>query len=171
MKRKRKQKQKKQSLTKNIALLFLSIGILAGASVLFSSIKDQSYAPIETKLNKMVSKSTAKTTAQDKQKAEPQKSSMNPIEYSYWDILLLQDKGTQTPGESYSIRIATFRSRESADKYAVELENKTHLRCSIDEAGGKFIVRWGNFHTREVAERYCSTLSGKLQKDCTVMRP
>ncbi len=168
----RKRKQKKQSLTKNIALLFLSIGILAGASVLFSSIKDHSYAPIESKLNRMVSKSQAKETAlQEKEKAEPQKSSVNPIEYSYWDILLLQDKDARAPGESYSIRIATFRSRVSADKYAAELEDKTHLRCSIEEAGGKFIVRWGNFHTREVAERYCSTLSGKLQKHCTVIQP
>lgn len=171
MTRKRRQK-KNQSLSKNVALLFLSLGILACASVLFSTISgrpEYSYDPLETKINKMVAKTSDKNVAKI-EKTEPQKSSAGGFEYSYWDILLLQDKNQPSASENYSVQIAAFKSREAASQYAVELEGKSHLRCSIEDTARWYIVRWGNFHTREMAERYCSTLSNRLQKDCVVMK-
>lgn len=171
MVRKRKH-SKKQSLPKNIALLFLSLGILAGASLLFSTINarpEYSYDPLETKLNKLVSKGPEKSAVEGEKEA-PQKSSANSFEYSYWDILLLQDKSQSSSGESFSVQIASFKSLEAAKQYAAELEGKTHLRCLVDDNSRWYIVRWGNFHTREVAERYCGTLSSRLQKECVVVK-
>lgn len=171
MVRKRKN-SKKQSLPKNLALLFLSLGILAGASVLFSTINarpEYSYDPLESKLTKLVSKNPEKSAAKG-EKEVVQKSSVNSFEYSYWDILLLQDKNPSSSGESFSVQIASFKSREAAEQYAAELEGKTHLRCTVDQNSRWHIVRWGSFHTREVAERYCGTLSSRLQKECAVIK-
>jgi len=171
MARKRKNTNK-QSLPKNIALLFLSLGILAGASVLFSTISarpEYSYDPLETKLNKLVAKNQDKAAVTG-EKEVPQKSSTGSFEYSYWDILLLQDKNHSPSGESYSVQIASFKSHEAAKQYAAELEGKSHLKCVVEESSRWYIVRWGSFHTREVAERYCGTLSSRLQKECVVMK-
>lgn len=169
MKRKRKRRKQSQSLKRNVALLFLSLGILVGASVLFSIINDRpeySYDPIESRLNKLVTKSPEKVLPKS-EKEEPQKSS---FEYTYWDVLLLQDKESPSGSESYSIQIAAFKSEDAAKKYAAELEAKTHLRCNISDTGKWFAVRWGNFHSRETADRYCSTLSSKIQKTCVVTK-
>ncbi|HQG32071.1 MAG TPA: SPOR domain-containing protein [Deltaproteobacteria bacterium] len=172
MKRKRRKRTQSQSLTRNVALLFLSLVILVGASVLFSVISDHpkfSYDPLESRLSKLVAKSPEKTLPDSpkSEKAEPRKSS---FEYSYWDILLLQDKGSPSGSEDFSIQIAAFKSEEAAKKYAAELESKTHLRCTISDTGKWFAVRWGSFRSRETAERYCSTLSSKLQRECIVTR-
>ncbi len=169
MKRKRRRRTQSQSLTRNVALLLLSLGILAGASILFSMINDHpkySYDPFESRLNKLVAKGPEKALPKS-EKAEPRKSS---FEYTYWDILLLQDKGSLSGSENFSIQIAAFKSEEAAKKYAAELESKTHLRCSINDTGKWFAVRWGSFHSRETADRYCSTLSSKLQKACIVTK-
>lgn len=169
MKRKRGRRKQPQSLARNVALLFLSLVVLIGASVLFSMISDRpeySYDPIESKLNKLVTKSPEKALPKDEE-AVPQK---NSFEYSYWDILLLQDKNALSGTENYGVQIAAFKSEDAAKKYAAELEEKTHLRCSIDDTGKWFAVRWGSFRTRETAERYCSTLKGKLQRECIVIK-
>jgi cell division septation protein DedD len=169
MKRKRRRRKQSQSLKRNVALLFLSLGILIGASVLFSMMGDHpeySYDPLQSKLNKLVAKGQEKAVPKE-EKAEPQKSS---FEYTYWDILLLQDKGSSSGNENFSIQIAAFKSEEAAKKYAAELEAKTHLRCTINDTGKWFAVRWGSFHSRETADRYCSTLSSKIQKTCIVTK-
>lgn len=170
-KKKRKATLKKQSLARNIALLLLSIVILAGVSVLFSRLNtrpEYSYAPIEKNINKIVAKASQKTTA-PAEKAAPQKSSADPFEYSYWDILLLQD-GNDASSETYSIRIATFGSPGEAREYAVEIEDRNHLRCEVEAKGKTYMVRWGSFRTREMAERYCSTLSGRVGRECAVVK-
>jgi septal ring-binding cell division protein DamX len=169
MKRKRGKKKQSQSLKRNAALLFVSLGILIGASILFSVINarpEYSYGPIESKLSKLVAKSPEKALPK-KEKAEPQKSS---FEYSYWDILLLQDKNSPTGDENYSIQIAAFKSEDAAKKFAADLEVKTHLRCTIDDSGKWFAVRWGNFHSRDAAQRYCSMLNSKVQRECFVTK-
>lgn len=168
----RRRRRKSQSLTKNIALLFLSLGVLAGASVLFSTVdpRPELYDPIESKLNKLTSKGAGKDTGHV-ENIEAKKGSAGGFEYSYWDILLLQDKNASYAGEDYSIQIASFKSSEAAHKYASDLQARTHLKCSVGDNGRWFSVRWGSFHTREMAERYCSTLSGRLHKECVVVKP
>lgn len=168
--KKRKAKLRKQSLARNIALLFVSIAVLAGASVLFTMLNtrpEYSYAPIEKNLSKMVSKASAKTPS-PADKPGPEKGSAGTFEYSYWDIL--QDKGSAAD-EAYTVQIATFRSRDEAQRFADGLEDKNHLTCEVEQKGKAFAVRWGSFRTRETAERYCSTLSGRLQRECTVVKP
>jgi septal ring-binding cell division protein DamX len=169
--RKRKAKLKKQSLARNVALLLLSIVVLAGASLLFSILgarPEYSYAPIEKNLHKMVARASEKN-AVHAEKTEPQKGSAGAFEYSYWDILLLQDKDSGS-AEHYSVQVAQFRSMDAARQYAGEIEDKSHLTCEVEEKGKAFVVLWGNFRTREMAERYCGTLSGRLQRECAVVK-
>jgi septal ring-binding cell division protein DamX len=171
VRKKRKAKLKKQSLARNVALLLLSVMVLAGVSILFSRLNtrpEYSYAPLEKNLSKMVAKATERTAARTEQ-AEPQKSSAGPFEYSYWDILLLQDNDVGS-SEHYSLQIATFKSRDAARQYADEVEDRNHLRCEVEAKDKAFVVMWGNFRTREIAERYCSTLSGRLQRECAVVK-
>jgi septal ring-binding cell division protein DamX len=171
-KKHRKKRVRKQSLAKNVALLLISIAVLAGASILFSTLNtrpEYSYDPIEKNLNKLVSKVPGKTAVQA-EKPEPQEGSAGSFEYSYWDILLLQDKEGAAAVDSFSIQIGSFKTREAADQFASEIGDKTHLRCTVEGRGKSFVVRWGTFHTKEMADRYCSTLSGKLQKECFVMK-
>lgn len=170
--KKRRTRLKKQSLAQNIALLLLSVFILAGASVLFSTLNtrpEYSYDPIEQNLSKMVSKAREKAAAETG-KPEPQEGSAGAFEYSFWDILLFPDKGA-SPAQAYSVQIASFDSREAALEFAGSLESRSRLTCEVASRDGKFVVRWGSFRTREVAERYCRTLSGRLRTGCTVVKP
>lgn len=170
--KKRRTRLKKQSLAKNVALLLLSVFILAGASVLFSMLNtrpEYSCEPIEKNLSKMVSKAREKAAAETA-KPGPQEGSAGSFEYSFWDILLLPDKGA-SPGQGYGVQIASFDSREAALELAGSLESKNRLTCEVTPLDGVFVVRWGSFRTREVAERYCRTLSGRLRTGCTVVKP
>jgi hypothetical protein len=168
----RKRTQKKQSLAKNVALLFLSLGVLAGASVLFSTISARpefSYDPFGERWKNMVV-SDSQEGEKIAEKPEVRKSSASSFEYSYWDILLLQDNNSSAAADSFSVQIAAFKSRDAANTFASELEKKTRIRCSVEDTGKWSVVRWGSFHTRETAERYCAKLSDRLQRECIVVK-
>ena len=168
----RRRTRKKQSLTKNVAMLFLSLGVLAGASVLFSTISARpefSYAPFGQRWKSLMA-SDLKQEGEKTRKTEIRKGSASGFEYSYWDILLLQDNNTSSADDSFSIQIAAFKSREAAKSFAAELEKKTRIRCTVEDTGKWSVVRWGSFHTRETAERYCSKLSDRLQRECIVVK-
>ena len=174
VRKKRKGKLKKQSLAKNVALLLLSIAILTGASVLFTTLNtrpEYSYDTIEKNLSKIVSKAPDQAVAQaEKEKPDPQKSSAGGgFEYSYWDILLLPDKNAPET-ESFTIQIGAFKTREAAQQLADEINDKTRLRCQVEARGKTFLVRWGTFHTKEMAQRYCSSLESKIQRNCAVVK-
>jgi cell division protein FtsN len=167
----KKRKPKKQSLAKNIALLFLSLGILAGASILFSMVNgrsDFSYDPFHSKWKSLIAQDN-KTNPAQKSEEKTQKSA-NAFEYSYWDILLVQDKEEPAGENNYSIQIAAFKSIQQAQKYAHDLKNKTHLQCKVVTKEKWSMVRWGSFSTKSTAERYRKKLSKRLQRECIVVR-
>jgi cell division septation protein DedD len=168
----KKRKQKKQSLAKNIALLFLSLGILAGASILFSMVNgrsDFSYDPFHSKWKTLIAQDN-KTKPSQKSEVKTQKSSANTFEYSYWDILLIQDKEEPASENNYSIQIAAFKSLQQAQKYANDLKDKTHLQCKVITKEKWSMVRWGSFSTKSTAERYRKKLSKRLQRECIVVK-
>ncbi|HPX17858.1 MAG TPA: SPOR domain-containing protein [Deltaproteobacteria bacterium] len=168
----RKRTHKKQSLTKNIAMLFLSLGILAGASLLFSTINARpefSYDPFGERWKSLVASDPIRNE-KPSGKAQASKSAASGFEYSYWDILLLQDSDSASAADSFSIQIAAFRSPETARSFAAELEEKTRIRCTVADTGKWTVVRWGSFQSRETAERYCSKLSDRLQRECIVVK-
>ena len=167
----KRKKQRKQSLAKNIALLFLSLGILAGASILFSAVNgrsDFSYDPFRSKWTNILSQHHEKGVSK-KSKVAAQESSANAYDYKYWDILLLQDKEEPPGDNTYSIQIAAFRTLTQAQKYAGDLKEKTHLQCRVVKQGNWSVVRWGNFSARSSADRYRRTLSERLNRECIVV--
>lgn len=168
----RKRAPKKQSLTKNIALLALSLGILAGVSFLFSTLSDRpefSFDPVGERWKSLVTDDT-KSPAKPDGSSEPQKITAGSFEYSYWDILLLESGDKSASSESYSIQIAAFKSHESAKKLASKLQEESRVRCTVTDTGTWFVVRWGTFHSRETADRYCSKLSEKIKRECIVVK-
>ncbi|HQO81734.1 MAG TPA: hypothetical protein PKW48_11815, partial [Deltaproteobacteria bacterium] len=91
-----------------MALLFLSLGVLAGASVLFSTISARpefSYDPFGQRWRSLMA-SDSKQDTEKTPKTEIHKGSASGFEYSYWDILLLQDNNTSSADDSFSIQIA-----------------------------------------------------------------
>lgn len=168
----KRRNQKKQSLAKNIALLFLSLGILAGASILFSTVNgrsDFSYDPFRSKLANIISPLHENNSPQ-KTEVKTQKSSVSAYDYKYWDILLLQDKAEPSGDNNYSIQIAAFKSLTHAQNYAHDLKEKTHLQCRVVSEGKWSVVRWGSFSKKSSADRYRKKLSERLQRECIVVK-
>lgn len=168
----KRRRQKKQSLTKNVALLFLSLGILAGASILFSTVSgssDFSYDPLRGKLASIISlRHEGKSVQTDE--AKKKKSQASSYDYKYWDILLLQEKAEPPGDNKYTIQIAAFKSLKNAQNYAHDLKDKTHLQCRVVSQGDWSVVRWGSFSKRSSAERYRKKLSERLQKECIIIK-
>ncbi len=168
----KKRHQKKQSLAKNIGLLFLSLGILAGASLLFSTVSDRSdfsYDPFHSQWTNLVTQERETTSSQESETKAP-KSTASAFEYSYWDILLLQDKEDASGENAYSIQIGAFKSLKKAQDFASHLQEKNHLQCKVINKGDWSMVRWGSFTSKASAERYRKKLSSQLQQECIVVR-
>jgi len=166
----KKRKQKNQSLAKNIALLFLSLGILAGASVIFTAVNgrpDFSFDPFRSNWSNLVDKGRKSKTT--KNVAKTDKTTASAFEYTYWDILLLQDDTASSAENNYSIQIASFKSNDQAINYVKELKEKTHLQFKIVNTGKWSAVRWGSFTTKDSAQRYCKQLSSKLNRECIII--
>jgi len=167
---KKKKKTKNQSLAKNIALLFLSLVILAGASFLFSSVStnaDFSFDPFHSQWSNLISRDQGNN--QPGEKAKPDKTAASAFEYTYWDVLLLREDTGASAGNNYSIQIASFKSSEQAEVYAERIKEKTSLQCRVVNTGNWSAVRWGSFPTKDSAQRYCKELSGKLNRECIVV--
>ncbi|MGC9324066.1 MAG: SPOR domain-containing protein [Desulfomonilia bacterium] len=170
MKKRRKKKIPKQSLAKNIALLFLSLGILAGASVLFSTINNKSefsFNPLQHSWNDILTEQERTESGQDD--AVSQKSAIGPFEYTFYDILFKKD-AEESGSEHYSIQIAAFKTTEQAEKFAQDLKEKARLRCRVEQKGTWSCVRWGSFSTKASAQRYNEKLSAKLQRNCIIVK-
>lgn len=166
----KKRRHPRQSLAKNVALLFLSLGLLAGASMLFSSLSnraDISMDPIQSTWNGI-------TSREEKPKATPEqtetkKSALSPFNYTFYKLLNQKEEPGQAV-EHYTVQIAAFRSQDHAKSFAHEIKEKSRLICRIDKEGGWSCVRWGTFTTLDSAQQSREKLSEKLNRDCKVVK-
>jgi cell division septation protein DedD len=168
--KKKRRHPKQSSLVKNLALLFLSLGLLAGASFVFSYFGNRSELsldPIQSTWDSLFSHEEKLKPPPEQPK--PKASSVSPSELSFYDIL--EKKGPSAPTEeSYTIQIGAFKSKDQAKTFAKELKEKNKLSFRIDKAGKLNCVRWGTFTTQEKAEKTCEKLSAKLHRECKVVK-
>jgi hypothetical protein len=173
-----------RTLKKNIFLFLLSISILAGATWLFLNIIELPGLPFkidEIKPKEVMSAIKArfgKNQVEDRHIAENGQNKKKKIEasaavekdykYSFYDILYHQ-KQSRSPDNHFSVQIAMFKSKKSAQDFVKELENDRRLSCRIAKKGSQYSVLWGGFPSRNDAERYNRQLSGMLEKECIVV--
>ncbi len=173
-----------RTLKKNIFLFLLSISILAGATWLFLNIIELPGLPFkidQIKPKQVISAIKArfgKNEVEDRHIAENGKSKKKKVEasaaveedykYSFYDILYHQ-KQSRSPDNHFSVQIAAFKSKKSAQDLVKELENSRRLTCRIVKKGSQYSVLWGGFPSRNDAERYNRQLSGMLEKECIVV--
>jgi cell division septation protein DedD len=177
MKKKTKKKKliHKQSLTRNVALLFLSLGILAGVSVLFTSFSTRSELsmdPIQSTVKGLVTREEKPLPAAEPApvKTEAKKSTAIPtFDYSFYKIL--KEKNSAEPAEEhYTVQIGAFKSQLHAKSLAQELREKNRIKCRVEKEGNLFCVRWGTFTTVTSAEENRGKLSGKINRSCKVVK-
>ena len=170
-KKKRAQPKRRQSSTvRNVALLFLSLGLLTGASLLFSYLgnrSDISLDPIQKAFSGMVAEEDKGEAPADEPKTKS--SAVSGYDYKFYE--LLSEKNDQDQSEEhYSVQIGAFRNNAHAKEFVRELKEKTSIPLRIDRHGKLSCVRWGTFTTREIAEKQCAKLSEKLQRNCVVVK-
>lgn len=167
----KKKRHSKQSVTKNVALLFLSLALLAGASMLFTSISsrsDLSLKPIQSTITGLVARDE-KPPVIPAAVPEKKKKPESTFDYSFYDILN-QKEGSDQAVDHYSVQIAAFRSVGHAESLAREIRETNNLRCRVEQAGGWSCVRWGTFSTVDSAEQSRMKLSDKLKRNCKVVK-
>jgi hypothetical protein len=170
-KKKRSQPKRKQSSTvRNVALLFLSLGLLTGASMLFSYLGNRSDITLDP-----IQKAWSGMVAEDEKgeaparEPETKSSAVGGYDYKFYEILGEKD-GQDQGEEHYSIQVGAFRNKDHAKEFVQELGEKAKISLRIDKDGKLSCVRWGTFTTREAAERQCAKLSDKLQRHCVVVK-
>jgi cell division septation protein DedD len=167
--RKKGRRVKQLSLAKNMALLFLSLGLLAGVSFVFSYFSNRSELsldPIQRTWDTAFSQKEKPQVSPEQSK--PKTSSLNPIDLTFYETL--NQKGTPGTDESYTIQVGTFKSRDKANSFAKELRNKSRLSFRVDKEGKLYCVRWNTFTTQESAARDCGKLAAKIQHPCKVVK-
>lgn len=168
--KKKGSRHRQSSLAKNMALLFLSLGLLAGVSFIFSyfgSRSELSLDPIQQTWDSAFSREDATQARQEQPK--PKASSLNPVDLKFYDILNQKDTTTE-PFESYTIQVGAFKTKEKAMKFAKELKEKSKLTFRVDKEGKMYCVRWNTFTTRESAAQDCEKLSARIQHECRVVK-
>ena len=169
-KKKKRRYSKQSSLAKNMALLFLSLGLLGAVSLVFSYFSnhaDLSLDPIQSAWNGILSpeeKPQAKATVPDSKT-----SSVTPIDYSFYEILNKKQEPTHAD-TSYTIQVGAFRNKDQAVTFARQLKEKSKLSFRIEKEGKLSCIRWGSFTTLDKAEKYREKLSAKLQRECKVVK-
>lgn len=170
-KKKHTQPKRRQSSTvRNVALLFLSLGLLTGASMLFSylgSRSDISLDPIQKAISGMVDEEEKSREPADK--PETKSSAVSGYDYKFYELLSEKD-GQDQSEEHFSVQIAAFRNRDHAKEFVQELKEKTRIPLRVDRDGNLNCVRWGTFTTRDAAEKQCAKLSDKLKRNCIVVK-
>jgi hypothetical protein len=171
-KKRRGAARKQSSTVKNVALLFLSLGLLTGASLLFSYLgnrSDLSLDPIQKTWNGIVSQQDNAEAEVPAEQPERASSEVGGFDYTFYDILA--HKGSQdSPEEHYSVQIGAFRSRDQAKEFARDMKERARVSFRIDTDGKLSCVRWGSFTTREAADKQCAKLSDKLGRTCIVVK-
>lgn len=169
--KKRAQPRRRQSSTvRNVALLFLSLGLLTGASILFSYLDNRSgmsLDPVQKAFSGMVAQDDRVEKPADEPKTKS--SAVSGYDYEFYD--LLTKEGDQDQFEQhYSIQVGAFRDSDHAREFIRELREKARVQLRIDRDGKLSCVRWGTFTTREAAEKQCAKLSEKLGRTCVVVK-
>jgi septal ring-binding cell division protein DamX len=160
---------KQLSLAKNVALLFLSLGLLTGVSFIFSYFGNRSELsldPISRTWNNAFSEKEKPLAVNEQTKAKT--SSVAPIGLTFYETLS-QKEPTSTE-DSYTIQVGAFKSRAKADSFVTELKNKSKLSFRVDKEGKTYCVRWNTFTTQESAARDCVKLAAKIQHGCKVVK-
>jgi cell division septation protein DedD len=169
-KKKKRRYTRQSSLAKNMALLFLSLGLLGAVSFVFSYFSthaDLSLDPIQSAWNGIFSpeeKPQAKA-----QEPDAKKSSVAPIDYSFYEILNKKQEPAHAD-TSYTIQVGAFKNKEHAVTLARELKEKSRLSFRVEKEGKLSCIRWGSFTTLDKAEKYREKLSAKLQRECKVVK-
>ena len=167
-KKRSRRKNKHQSLAINILLFFLSIGVLAGSTVLFNRAFNSPDVPIKLdrgrKTIDVKPKETNRAAKDANRKAYQAAVNYN---YSFYEILLNQEKSAAN--SKYCIQIAAFRSKKSAKRLIAELKTK-HLHPALRRHGRWYLVQWGSFPTEKSAERYREKLSKLLGRKCILVK-
>jgi cell division septation protein DedD len=173
--KKKKKRIRKQSLTRNVALLFLSLGLLAGVSILFTSFSTRSELsmdPIQSTVKGLVTRDEKPLPATEPApaKTEAKKSTAIPtFDYSFYKIL--KEKNSSEPVEEhYTVQVGAFKSQAHAKSMAQELREKNRLKCRVEREGNLFCVRWGTFTTISSAEENRVKLSEKINRNCKVVK-
>jgi septal ring-binding cell division protein DamX len=170
-KNKKKVRRVKQlSLAKNVALLFLSLGLLAGVSFVFSYFSNRSELsldPIQRTWDSAFSQKEKPQTVPEQAKSKT--SSVAPIDLTFYETLN-QKEPSSSSEDSYTIQVGAFKSRVKADSFVKELHNKSKLSFRVDKEGKSYCVRWNTFTTHESAARDCVKLAAKLQHACKVVK-
>ncbi|HPI91526.1 MAG TPA: SPOR domain-containing protein [Deltaproteobacteria bacterium] len=165
-----RKKRTQYSTLKNVVLLLVSLGLLTGASMLFSYLgnrSDISLDPIQKAFNGIV---TGEEKADAPAKLPETKTGlMGGYDYEFYDLLSQKDDPSQSE-EHYSIQIGAFKKNEHAKEFVRELNERARISLRIDRDGKLNYVRWGTFTTRESAEKQCAKLSDKLQRKCVVVK-
>ena len=167
--KKKGRRVKQLSIAKNIALLFLSLGLLAGVSFVFSYFSNRSELslnPIQRTWNSAFSEKEKPQAVTEQPK--PKTSSVNPIDLTFYETL--NQKEPSSTDDSYTIQVGAFKSRDKANSFARELKNKSKLSFRVDKEGKSYCVRWNTFTTQESAARDCGKLAAKLQHVCKVVK-
>jgi cell division septation protein DedD len=160
---------KQLSLAKNVALLFLSLGLLTGVSFIFSYFGNRSelsFDPIARTLNSAFSEKEKPLAVTGQTKAKT--SSVAPIGLTFYETL--SQKEPANTDDSYTIQVGAFKSRAKADNFVKELKNKSKLSFRVDKEGKTYCVRWNTFTTQESAARDCVKLAAKIQHGCKVVK-
>jgi septal ring-binding cell division protein DamX len=167
--RKKGRRVRQLSLAKNIALLFLSLGLLAGVSFVFSYFGNRSELSLDPIQHTWKSAFSEKDKPQAvTEQPKPKTSSVAPAGLTFYETL--NQKEPSGSEDSYTIQVGAFKSREKANSFARELKNKSKLSFRVDKEGKSYCVRWNTFTTQEAAARDCGKLAAKLQRACKVVK-
>ena len=167
--KKKGRRVKQLSLAKNVALLFLSLGLLTGVSFVFSYFSNRSELsldPIQSTWNSAFSEKEKPQAVPEQPKTKT--SSVAPIDLTFYETL--NQKEPSSREDSYTIQVGAFKSRAKADNFAKELKNKSKLSFRVDKEGKSYCVRWNTFTTQESAARDCVKLAAKIQHGCKVVK-
>ncbi len=174
-KRKKKKRIRKQSVTRNIALLLLSLVLLVGVSMLFTSFSHRSELsmdPIQSTVKGLVTRDEKPLPAAEPEpvKTEAKKSTAIPtFDYSFYKILK-EKNGSEPAEEHYTVQIGAFKSQAHAKSLAEDLRQKNRIKCRVEKEGSLFCVRWGTFTTVSSAEENRTKLSDKINRNCKVVK-
>ena len=167
--KKKGRRVKQLSLVKNVALLFLSLGLLTGVSFVFSYFGNRSefsLDPIQSTWNSVFSEKEKPLAVTEQPK--PKTSSVSPLGLTFYETL--GQKEAIRTDDSYTIQVGAFKSRDKANSFAKELKLKSKLSFRVDKEGKSYCVRWNTFTTQESAARDCVKLAAKIQHGCKVVK-
>lgn len=163
---------KTTSTAKNVALLFLSLGMVVCSCIVYAYLFGRhgiTLDPLQKAISGLSSEERPDKPSPETGPTPPRQQAASAYDFMFYDMLGNKDEAHRETG-SYSVQVAAFKSEESAKTMARSLEDKTRVKFRIDRKGPSYFVRWGSFSTKEKADRQCARLSEKLGRECIVVR-